>query len=311
MLASPIAAQGFKPVPWKDRQIPQFVGRVQLAELPLRHACNALKPACRPPVEEALRFLGPERPDHRTRRYNVMRYMSSGIDAAQVMGCELSYAKEFGWEAGIRTPITRFRAARSDSGGVGRSRDLPVVLSSFAIVVRRRPVASDGFVCRVSRFFQDFGCACGRFPAIIGPVCLAAGRLLRTARALSDNTWPRQTALMLSSHARGPLDAGRCVPGGATIGRIRAVSARLPLASQRNPRYRTRWAPPPSPDTGLRSPAARQVNVTPAIGRAGRPLRAQTQEVRHAIWPFDRRGLRFPIRNRWRPARDGTYNIRP
>ena len=122
MLAAPIAAQGFKPVPWKDRQIPQFVGRVQLAELPLRRACNALKPACRPPVEEALRFLGPERPDHRTKRYNVTRYMSSGIGAAWLTGCEVSYAKVLGWEAGIRTPTTWFRGAIPDVDDDGSRR---------------------------------------------------------------------------------------------------------------------------------------------------------------------------------------------
>jgi len=51
-----------------------------------------------------------------------MRYMSSGIDVAQVTGCELSYAKEFGWEAGIRTPITWFRGASPDVDDDGSCR---------------------------------------------------------------------------------------------------------------------------------------------------------------------------------------------
>jgi hypothetical protein len=47
-----------------------------------------------------------------------------------------------------------------------------------------------------------------------------------------------------------------------TIGSIGAVSARLPLASSRNSRYRTPWAPPPSPDTGLIMRAAPELSTT-------------------------------------------------
>ena len=82
VLAPPIADQGFEPVPGKDRQIPKFVRRVQLAELPLGNASDTLKAAGRPPVEEALRFLPSERPDHEMKQYNVTRYMSSVIGAA-------------------------------------------------------------------------------------------------------------------------------------------------------------------------------------------------------------------------------------
>ena len=79
VLAASIAAQRLKPVPRKDRQIPEFMRRIQLSEPPLGYASDTLEAARRPPGEEALRFLGLERPDHKTTRYNVMRYMSSGM----------------------------------------------------------------------------------------------------------------------------------------------------------------------------------------------------------------------------------------
>ena len=57
--------------------------RVQLPEPPLGHAGNGVELARRPPAEEALRFLGLERPDHRTTRYNARRYMSSETGASR------------------------------------------------------------------------------------------------------------------------------------------------------------------------------------------------------------------------------------
>ena len=60
-----------------------------------------------------------------------------------------------GWEAGIRTPITWFRATRSDLGGVGWTRDLSALLRESAIIVRRRGAESGRFVRRVSRFFRE------------------------------------------------------------------------------------------------------------------------------------------------------------
>jgi hypothetical protein len=50
---------------------------------------------------------------------------------------------------------------------------------------------------------------------------------------------------------RDDRDFGPKRPGQTrvTIGSIRPVSARLPLASSRNTRYQTPRAPPPSPDT--------------------------------------------------------------
>jgi hypothetical protein len=49
----------------------------------------------------------------------------------------------------------------------------------------------------------------------------------------------------------------RITPIATSRGYHRAVCARLPLASRRNPRHRTPWAPPPSPDTALIAASAR------------------------------------------------------
>ena len=83
VLTPSVAAQRFQPVSGEDRQIPELVGRVQLAELPLSDAGNCLKAAGRPPVEQPLGFFRPERPDHELTGYNATRYMSSGIAASR------------------------------------------------------------------------------------------------------------------------------------------------------------------------------------------------------------------------------------
>jgi len=44
VLAFPIAPQSFKVIPWKDCQITQLMGRVQLHELSLRNSGDLLKP---------------------------------------------------------------------------------------------------------------------------------------------------------------------------------------------------------------------------------------------------------------------------
>jgi hypothetical protein len=79
VLAPSIAAQGFEPVPGKDRQVPEFSRCVELVEFPLSHASDRLKPARRPPVEEPLNFFAPERSDHNIGGYNARRYTSSAI----------------------------------------------------------------------------------------------------------------------------------------------------------------------------------------------------------------------------------------
>jgi len=90
----PVAAQRFQPVSGKDRQIPKFVGRVQLAEFPLRDAGDCLKAAGGPPVEEPLGVFRPERPNHDLKGYNATRYTSSGIAAARDPG------RVSGWPSG-------------------------------------------------------------------------------------------------------------------------------------------------------------------------------------------------------------------
>ena len=81
VLTPSVAAQRFQPVSGEDRQIPKLVGRVQLAELPLRDTGDGLKTAGRPPVEEPLGFFRPERPNHDLKGYNATRYMSSVMAA--------------------------------------------------------------------------------------------------------------------------------------------------------------------------------------------------------------------------------------
>ena len=81
VLTPPVAAQRFQSVSRENRQISQFVGRVQLAELPLRDTGDGLKTAGRPPVEEPLGFFRPERPNHDLKGYNATRYMSSVMAA--------------------------------------------------------------------------------------------------------------------------------------------------------------------------------------------------------------------------------------
>jgi len=119
VLTPSVAAQRFQPVSGEDRQIPKLVGRVQLAELPLSDAGDHLRAAGRPPVEEPLGFLRPERPDHELKGYNVTRNTSSGIAASRGPG------RVCGWEAGIRTPITWFTSPRA-------MKHRPIALPSLA-----------------------------------------------------------------------------------------------------------------------------------------------------------------------------------
>jgi hypothetical protein len=86
-----------------------------------------------------------------------------------------------GWEAGIRTPITWFRATRSDLGGFGRSWDLSVSLSNSASIVRRCGAASVGFVRRVSSFFHEARCS-----AVSRAGGLGRGRPRRSTAGATD-----------------------------------------------------------------------------------------------------------------------------
>jgi len=68
VLTPSVAAQRFSLFPGRSPD-PKLVGRVQLAELSLSDAGDHLRAAGRPPVEEPLGFLRPERPDHELRGY--------------------------------------------------------------------------------------------------------------------------------------------------------------------------------------------------------------------------------------------------
>jgi hypothetical protein len=84
VLTPPVAAQRVQPVSGKDCQIPEIMGRVQLAQSPLSDAGDCLKAAGRSPVEQPLGFFRPERPDHELEGHNAPRCMSSGIAAIRV-----------------------------------------------------------------------------------------------------------------------------------------------------------------------------------------------------------------------------------
>ena len=63
VLTSPIAGQGFQPIPRNRSQVGNGCHRVNVIELPFRHHGDTLKlPAELAP--EDLSFLVPERPDH-------------------------------------------------------------------------------------------------------------------------------------------------------------------------------------------------------------------------------------------------------
>jgi hypothetical protein len=61
---SPIAGQGFQPIPRNRSQVGNGCHRVNVIELPFRHHGDTLKLPAELAPEDLLSFLVPERPDH-------------------------------------------------------------------------------------------------------------------------------------------------------------------------------------------------------------------------------------------------------
>ncbi len=64
VLTSPIAGQGFQPIPRNRSQVGNGCHRVNVIELPFRHHGDTLKLPAELAPEDLLSFLVPERPDH-------------------------------------------------------------------------------------------------------------------------------------------------------------------------------------------------------------------------------------------------------
>jgi hypothetical protein len=64
VLSAPVAREGLEPVAWEGCQITEFLGCIQLLELPLSDPSHPLEPAAEPAREERLSVGVVERPNH-------------------------------------------------------------------------------------------------------------------------------------------------------------------------------------------------------------------------------------------------------
>ncbi len=64
VLTSPIAGQGFQPIPRNRSQVGNRCRRMKVIELPFRHDGDTLMLPAELAAEDLLGFLVPERPDH-------------------------------------------------------------------------------------------------------------------------------------------------------------------------------------------------------------------------------------------------------